>query len=349
VDARLASQLARQAELDTLKTACDGLAAQAADAQLKLEGVRALQQRLVPLVAEMNTLQSNVAATHERLDKVKLDEGTIVEQERRLTELVTAGRAVAAEVAERTRQMQGLSEELSRTTGVKDELLAELDRVQSRHRDAVSQIQAAEDQLARAEKMYKLLEQRRTQVTFGEKKLASVESRLVEIKQLGEELEKRIQSIAGREQLVNAVKAEVDIVHEISARSKADLAHVIEHRGEISNLKTQVDLLLSRLGETDERIAAIDARRKLVDEVQTKANAIVHLLADVRINLEMLGEQKAVVDHVAEKAAQLEFMVQEARNTTRALQHEREIAERIEQGIKQLRSRMPGLGESRTA
>jgi chromosome segregation ATPase len=351
VDHKLTDQLARRNEFETLKTALDGAGEQTIDVQHKLQGVHALQTRLVPLVAELNALKKEIGTAQERIGGVKFDEATVAEQERRLAELVTASRTVATDVAERSRQMQGLSEELARTTAVKDELLAELDRVQSRQRDTVGQIQASEDQLARAEKMFKLLEQRRAQVAFGEKKLAGVEARLAEIKQLADDLEKNVHSIASREQLVSAVKAEVDIVHQISARSKADLAHVIEHRGEVAALKGQVDLLLSKIAETDDRIVSIDARRKLVDEVQTKANAIVHLLDDVRINLEMLGEQKAVVDHVAEKAAQLEFMLQEARNTQRSLQHERELAERIEQGIKQLRSKTPGSeeGKSRTA
>ena len=120
---------------------------------------------------------------------------------------------------------------------MKDELLTELDRVQSRQRDAVGQIQASEDQLARAEKVYKLLEQRRAHVAFGEKKLAAVETRLIDIKQLADELERNVQSIASREQLVSAVKAEVDAVHEISARSRADLAYVTEHRAEVAALQ----------------------------------------------------------------------------------------------------------------
>jgi len=37
-----------------------------------------------------------------------------------------------------------------------DELLGELDRVHSRQREAVSQVQASEDQLARAEKMFEV-------------------------------------------------------------------------------------------------------------------------------------------------------------------------------------------------
>ena len=48
--------------------------------------------------------------------------------------------ALAAEVTERTRQAQMLSEALARSTSVKDEMLAELDRVHSRQRDAVNRL-----------------------------------------------------------------------------------------------------------------------------------------------------------------------------------------------------------------
>jgi DNA repair exonuclease SbcCD ATPase subunit len=342
VDSKLAEQLARRTELETLKAACDGLAAQMEDAQHKLDAVRVLQTTLLPLVSEVTKLQSEIGSAQKRLDGTKFGEVAIIEQEKRYAELVAMSKNVGNDVAERVRQMQVLGEELGRSAKVKDELLGELDRVQGRQRDTSSQIQASEDQLTRAEGMFKQLESRRSQVAFGEKKLAAVETRLAEIKQIATELDKSIAGIAGREALVNAVKAEVENVHQISARSKADLAHVTEHRGEVAALKSQVDLLLSRIGETDERIVAIDAKRKLVDEVQNKANAIVHVLDDVRVNLETLGEQKAVVDHVAERVAQLEFTLQEARNMLRSLQHERELAERIEKGIKQLRAKTSG-------
>src|SRR5215470_12891159 len=200
-----------------------------ADAQHKLDDVRALQQRLVPLVAELNTLRKEIKTAQERIDSVKVDKDTITAQTARFGELVEASRDIASDVAERTRQMQALSEELIRSTSVKDELMSELDRVQNRQRDAVGQIQASEDQLVRAEKMFKQLEQRRAQVAFGEKKLAAVETRLIEIKQLADDLEKSIQTIAGREQVINAVKAEVAQVHQISAQSRADLQHVAEN------------------------------------------------------------------------------------------------------------------------
>ena len=72
------------------------------------------------------------------------------------------------------RIMNATASGVARSAAMKDEMLAELDRVNSRQRDTVGQIQASEDQLSRAEKMFKQLEQRRTQVAFGEKKLAAV-------------------------------------------------------------------------------------------------------------------------------------------------------------------------------
>src|SRR4029077_5412236 len=121
-------------------------------------------------------------ATEKRLDGTRFSEAAIIEQEKRYVELVAASKVATAEVAERTRQMQVLGEELARSGKMKDEMLAELDRVQSRQRDTTAQIQASEDQLMRAENMFKQLESRRSQVAFGEKKLAAVESPLAQNK-----------------------------------------------------------------------------------------------------------------------------------------------------------------------
>ena len=251
-------------------------------------------------------------------------------------------KAIADEVADRTRQMQSLAEELARSSDGRRTRCSP-SSIASRAGSATrsSQIQASEDQLMRAENMFKQLEAaphadgvRREEAGGGRSRGWPRSSRSPT------ELDKSITAIAGREQLVNAVKAEVENVHQISARSKADLAHVTEHRGEVAD--AQEPGRHAAVAHRRDRRAHRRHRREAArwsTKSQTKANAIVHVLDDVRINLETLGEQKAVIDHVAEKVAQLEFMLQEARNTLRTLQHERELAERIEQGIKQLRSR----------
>jgi chromosome segregation ATPase len=342
VDRKLTEQLGRRNEIESLKGLCDTLGTQVLDVQQKLDGVAVMQARLAPITSQIATLQASLEKSEALAQSVKQEESVVHEQKARLTELVEHGRNLAAETAERLKQVQTVSDELGRAGSIKEELLTELARVQARQRDAVTQTEAAEDQLKRAETMVKQLEQRRTQLAFSEKKIATFEQRLNELGRATEVVEQKLKAITERDALVQAVKAEVESVHKISSRSKADLQFVTDHRTDVSDLRAKVEDLLGRVNDTDVKIAAIEARRKMVEEVQTRANAITNLLDDINVNLEMLGEQRAVIDHVGEKLARLDFMVQEAQNTLRALQREREVAERIEQGIKSLRANSGG-------
>jgi chromosome segregation ATPase len=293
----------------------------------------------MPLANRLDVLQSQLDKAQARFKEVIRDEATINEQQVRIAELAETGRTLAGEAAERMKQVQALGDELNRSSAVKDELIAELARIQARQRDAVAQAEAAEDQIKRAEAMYKSLDQRRSQLAFSEKKIGAVEAKMTELAQKSHEIDDKMKAIAERESLVNAVKSEVENVYQISARSRADLQYVSDHREEVAALRRQVQELLATASATEDKINAIDARRKTVDEVQSKTSLISNLLEDVRVNLETLGEQKAVIDHVAERLARMEFVMQEAGNTLRNLQHERELAERIEESIKQLRAR----------
>jgi chromosome segregation ATPase len=336
IDRRLGQQLERRGDFDALKTASDGVVAQIADAHHKLEALTALQSKFTPLVDQARTLKADIDAARNRLEEIKPDESVVAEQEKRFSELVATSRTLGNELDERKNNMLALAEELQRSEKLKTMLLNELELVQSRQRETVDHIAASEDQLARAERMFKQVEERRVQIAMAEKKLTGVEARLADIKTVSEELERSHEVIEMRQQLVSAVKSEVQAVHAISARSRADLDHVMQHRGEVAALRQQVDQLSSRIVDTNHRVAAIDARRQLLEEVESKATVILDLLDDVRINVETITEQKAVVDQVAQTAAQMEFKLQEARSILGKLQHEREQAERLEQGIRQL-------------
>lgn len=336
VDGRLAQQLAARSDLEILKMASDGLAAQISDAQQKIEAVTAVQARFLPLVEQVRTLRIDIDSTRTRLAEMKPDDAAAADQERRFAELMATSRVLESELAERKHDMKALAEELARSDKVREVSRQELELLQSRQRDTVDHIAACDEQLERAERMFKQLDERRVQFAMAEKKLMAVEARLADIRHVGEELDRSHEAIASREQVVRAVKAEVEAVHLISARSKSDLDYVLQHGSEAVALRTQVEELLARIAETDQRVASIDARRKLLEEVENKASLILDLLDDMRINVETIGEQKAVVDQVAQTAAQLEFKLQEAQRILVTLQHEREQAERLEQGIKQL-------------
>src|SRR5690242_19934210 len=212
-DRKLAEQLARRNEVESLKSLCDTLGTQVVDAQQKLDGVAAMQTKLIPITTQVGTLVASLEKSQALAQSVKQEESVIHDQTARLTELVEQGRSLAAETATRLKQVQGVSDDLGRAAAVKEELLTELARVQARQRDAVSQTDAAEDQLKRAETMVKQLEQRRTQLAFSEKKITTFEERLSALTRASEGVEQKLKAIAEREALVQAVKAEVESVY----------------------------------------------------------------------------------------------------------------------------------------
>ena len=286
-----------------------------------------------------------------RAREARQEEAAVLEQRARLEQLLEENRALADKTADGVRQTQALAETVARAAATRDGLVAELASIERRQRETVAQTEAAEDQIKRAEALFRGLEQRRAELRLADKNLGAVERRLGDLDQATALIDGALKTLAERQAVVDAVRQAVDAVHEVSARSKADFEFVVEHRDEIAMVRHRVDALLATAADAEDKIATIESRRKTIDAVHVKANLIANLLEDVRVNLETLGEQKAVVEHVAVTLARLEFVMQEAQNTLRTLQHERELAERIEQSITQIRSRtaLPPEGKIATA
>jgi DNA repair exonuclease SbcCD ATPase subunit len=235
--------------------------------------------------------------------------------------------------------VEGLSEALAKSTGVKDALVQELSTVQGRQREVAGQLSTAEHQIAKLGQAFAHIEERRDQVAFAERRMGTFEGRLRDLETLAGAVETRMAALTDQSDTLDALRREVDGVHDVAARSKADLEHLEAQRGSVAMLRSRVDELLATARATDERLADINARRRVVDEVQLKVNVITAMLDDVRVNLETVGEQRAILDHVLANLAKLDDMTQTAQGTLRSLQAERALAERIEQSIKTLRSR----------
>ncbi len=118
------------------------MAIEVTDAQQKLEGVTAVQGKLLPLTAQLSTLKSQIEKVHARFVASQQEEATLADQEKRLAEVLAESRNATGEAAERLRQVQGLAEEVGRSAVIKDELLEELARVQGRQRDVAAQLES---------------------------------------------------------------------------------------------------------------------------------------------------------------------------------------------------------------
>ena len=281
VDGHMQEQLARRAEVESLKSFCDGLAIQVADARLQVDGINVTQQKLLPLTTQVAELRSSVDKTEAAFRSVQQDDAAIVAQEKRLADLVDQSRAVGSEVEARMHEIHGLTTDLGAGKAIKEELVEELGRVQGRQRDVITQVRLSEDQLKRVDQQLKQLDQRRSQFAFADKKLVAFEGRLGELSEMSKEVERQIETVEARQAFVGAVKAEVDEVQQISARSRADLQDVVEHRADVDALRGRVDEALTGIAETEDRIGVIEARRKVVDDVQRKTGVIVNVLEDV--------------------------------------------------------------------
>ena len=94
-DRKLTEQLARRNEVESLKSLCDTLGTQVVDVQQKLDGVAAMQTRLVPITTQVATLADSLEKSQHLAESVKQDEAVIHDQTARLTELVEQGKTLA--------------------------------------------------------------------------------------------------------------------------------------------------------------------------------------------------------------------------------------------------------------
>jgi chromosome segregation ATPase len=297
---------------------------------------------LEPAIDRLAVLQQDLEHARVALHALQRDDDTLAAQDRRLTELSEASRALSLEAAQRVETAQGLHQELDRAGALREQLVGELAQIQKQQRDTFAQIEAADDQFNRLDTLWKKVDQRRCQLTEAEQTLGQVDGRMDELRRLSDAMERKIQGIAEREQVVEAVRRGIDGVHALGQKSQADLEAISESRAEIARATSEMERLRDSLASTQERIVAIENRRQLVDDVQRKADAIMNILGDVQITLESVSEQKAMVDHVFAELARIEYLVQEARGTMTALQTERDVAQRIVESVRQIHARATG-------
>jgi len=339
VDIKLTAQLGRRAEVETLQGICDNVGVHVSDVQQKLEAVTAVQSDLLPIRADISAVKALVDKALARIKEIQKEESVLIDQERRLTDLLRASRDASDGVAAGLREAQGFAEELRRSAQTKDELVEELHRVQTRQRDISAVAMASDDQLRRLEEVLQQLEHRRSQLTFMQRTVVGAQEKVETLTELSVDLDRRIDAIEGRIAVVDAVRSEVNAVHDVSTRCRIDLEQLTEQREALATMKEHVNQLLAAAAQTNDQINHVESRKAQVDDVLDKATSVVNLLEDVHANLELLSEQKAVVDHVARDLAGLSVLVTDGQRTLKSLKSERELAERIEVSIKMLRAK----------
>jgi chromosome segregation ATPase len=339
VGRRMEEQLVRRAELEGIRTRTDEISAHISDAHQKLGSILTVQEQLPAILECTASLSRDVEQLERRMNGLKRTDEELTDLEQRLDTLVSASRDHHAAITERTTQLEALTQELNRGNQLKNELVADLSRVQAQHQETAARMAATEAQLKHLDALRQQLDDRQSALTVAEQRMAAFEGQVGNLVRLATDTDVKIQAIADRELMVTAIKAEVDQVRDVAAAAKSEVEAIVERREELQVLRTRLDGLVEALGDTDERLAVIEARRALVEDVQSKTQMISNLLDDIGANLDIVAAQKAQIEYVSDQVARLEFSIQQSQNTIRALHHERERAERVEEAIRQLRTR----------
>ena len=177
IDRRLATQLSRQAELEGLRVACDGLTAQLADAHQKLGVLHTSQKRLTSIAEQTTQLQVELDTARDGLRALQHDTEALAAQEQRVAELKDAARNLAADVGHRLEGMQALQAELSAAGALRDALHGDIAQLQKVQREADRTAQTANDQLQQFGERWKQVDARRAQLAVLEQNLTSFETR----------------------------------------------------------------------------------------------------------------------------------------------------------------------------
>jgi chromosome segregation ATPase len=339
IDRKLAEQLSRQAQLDSIHLACDGLSTRLTDAQHALTALSASQTALAGIPEQIAALETDIRNTAHRVQGLHRDEETLTAQERRLTSLNDSAVGLATELAERIDLLRGAQTELANTSALKEQLFNELAQLQGMHRETFTARREADNHLQQLSARYQQIEDRRGHVALAERTVEAVERRINELERVSDAVDKKIDAIASRERIVEAVKQQVETIHAVALKTQEDLASVAAGQSDLASGRAEVQRVLADLAELSAKTADVEARAAIVNDVRRKADAVFCLLDDMRVTLDSVSEQKAMVDHVAEQLVRLDDSIAEARGTTKALQAERKLAQRIVENVRSVHAR----------
>lgn len=340
LDRRLSVQLGRQAEIEGIRIACDGLSTRVTDLHHTMAGLDDAQAKLAPIPDRISALDETVHDIGRRLDAIRRDDEVLASQEQRLEALSASADALSRDLAARLETLRALQVELGQAGTWKDQLRGDLTDMQRLQREIVAAIRGAEEQQQQLAVRCQQIEQQRAHVAVAERMVEAFEHRMLEAERSCESLNARIAAVSTREKIVEAVRREVEAVHGVARKVQDDLAAIEQAHTSIADGKAEVQRLLDALGVATASIADVEARSRGVDDVRRRADAVLHLLDDMRVTLDAVCEQKATLDHVTDDLARLHDMIAEARGTAKVLQDERRLAQRIVDTIRGVHARV---------
>jgi chromosome segregation ATPase len=336
IDHRAEQQLARRAELESMRVAQQGLAQQLSEVQRLVTSLQG-SKVLTTMDGRLAGLEQRLEAFESRLPGFEAIERSITDSEKRALGLAEKVDQLGARVETQNERLGVLNQEVERVNDRRKDWLQEVSRVESRQKELHYHSETTELQLRKVSDLARHLDERRNELAVTERKLSQYDERVTAFETLLSDLNGKMDYLKSREDAVSQIQHQVDTLFETCERTRNHAMAVVGARQEIAEAREKLDKLAERSALLDGKLGQLEAGRAQLEESEFKINVLNNILSDIDVNLEHFKQQKANVDHLAEKLARLEFTIKQAEAMMKLLQDERELAGRIQHELQSVR------------
>ena len=338
VDQRIAKQLGRQTEIESMSSNLDGLGVQLGELS-RLASTLHTSKQYEQAQEKLDSLDGRLVGALERVDRSETLGAQLEDSEGRLRsisgQLDTLGQSVEQD-RERLDQLHRDSEVLERMAA---------DLVEQRLALAEAQ-QATEQRTESMQSQLEDLEQREEALTGRQSALGDFESRMTDfegkLKALdteSKELDRRMDTLGSRQALVQRLKQQVERLLAATEEGQQQVAALSAAEGRVDDVRVDLERVSRRSADIEQDLERLAGKLPIVEEAEQRIDALHHVLGDVNVHLEAFQGQKTLIDNLAKKLSQLELENRRAEATLQQLREGRSLASQVQHGIQSLRSR----------
>ena len=246
VDERLDGQLARQSELEAMRSSQDGLSSEVEDLKKLVTSLR--EDESLPRMEQRTVeLESRIEAAHEKLEAFELTEQVVQEREKRAQELgdrssttwrTCSGRTASASVWSLT--------SIERLNEGRSEWLQQVHDIGEEQKSLKAQSHATIEQLDQFRVLTDALDDKQRQLSESERRIEHYEDRLDKLEGLLGSVNGKIDDVQQRQESVDQVRQQVDSLFDATEKTRNDAMEVLEARQDIVETKKTLELLTAR-------------------------------------------------------------------------------------------------------
>jgi chromosome segregation ATPase len=341
IDETIEGQMAKQGDLDAMRSAQKSLALQLADLQKVADALQS-SKKIEDLESRLTQFETRLESSMGKIDRSESLGDSLVASEQRASDIDSRITQAVKRLDEQSARLETLQGDAKHALELHGELRIQAEQVDSQQQALEEQATSTRDLIAELQSLHGQIEARRRHLLEFEQKVGAYEGRIDAFEASISELDHKMDAVSTRHDLVSRLKRQVEEVFDTCERSRKEAAEVLSASKQVAATGAQLDEIATVAGDMSSKLGRLERKVGELEQTEFKIDSLHNLLDDIDVNLENFQEQRSVIDHLAEKLAKMDGEIRRAELATGALRDERQLAARIQDGIQSLKRRRPG-------